>query len=809
MLTSENKKAIDNCRQILVGKIPSPEGQIEQVTMAMLYKFMDDMDNESMSLGGKAKFFVDEYKEYSWRRIMSQKVGAQERYNLYTEALEKFYIHPTMNTMFREIFKNANVPFKEADFLTLFLREIDNGFDYSDSETLGDAYEYLLADQASQKGLGQFRTPRHIIDFIVNIVNPKKNELILDPACGTAGFLISAYKHILKQNTKIKIGDKLNYDEKKELLKHLTGYDIEPKMIKIARMNMFLHGASNPDIMEYDTLSMDSKWEEKFDVIIANPPFMTPKGGIKPHRKFNIHAKKSEVLFVDYIQSHLKSHGRAGIIVPDGIVSNSGKQSKNYVELRKLLFENKNVYAVVSLHPYVFKPYADVKTSIIFFDKTIQANKTLFITIENDGFEKGERRRKIQPNDLPEANDLIKKYYQKLISGEEIPETSFESEVQNILVPFEKIKENSYILRGERYLVGKSLDDNVENFQFDEITEEIKCKSKLEDEIYTISNTRGFVKSSEYFNEYFEVEDKSKYIRVTKGTFAFNPARINVGSIALFENEIAGCISPMYKRFKIKDEYLDKINPKYLLAIMKSEYAKGYINNKRTGVRGSVDLNGLKDLKIPVPNKDNQNIIASKIDMLSSLSETRDKIKYMVIEDKTWKTVPITELFTFEKGKQQISKNNIGEYSIVTTSNISPSDHYDYDEEAICVPMISSKGHGVAELKNIFYVSGKFCCGDILMVMRKKDGVELNMKFYYYYLSTYLDRYFTRLMTGTSNVGFSLDDVESIEIPYPSIDVQNTIVESGMKYEKVINNLNEMESECNKQIDYMVKKMQK
>ena len=371
MLTQKNKRAIDSCRQILVNKIPSPEGQIEQVTMAMLYKFMDDMDKQSSMLGGKAKFFTDDYEQYSWRKIMAQTVSAQDRYNLYTEALEKFYIHPTMDPMFKEIFKNANVPFKEADILTLFLKEVDKGFDYSDSETLGDAYEYLLSDQASQKSLGQFRTPRNIIDFIVDVVQPQKNETILDPACGTAGFLISAFNHIMNDNMKDKPGDKLNYDEKISVLNNLSGYDIEPKMVKIARMNMFLHGAKKPDIYEYDTLTMDSKWEEKYNVILANPPFMTPKGGIKPHRHFNIQASKSEILFVDFMLSHLRKEGRMGIVVPEGIIANTTGAN---ISLREEMLEN-GLYAVVSLHSYVFEPYTNVSTLLLFFDKKYSNRK--------------------------------------------------------------------------------------------------------------------------------------------------------------------------------------------------------------------------------------------------------------------------------------------------------------------------------------------------------------------------------------------------------------------------------------------------
>jgi len=243
MLDSKIKKIIDTARDILVGKIPAPNTQVEQITLAMLYKFMDDMDKISINMmGGKASFFSGEFEKYSWNEIMASKVGAQLRFNLYSEAIEKFYSHPTLPQTFRDIFKNASIPYKDPEILTMFLKEIDKISYDNDSEVLGDAYEYLISILGSQGNLGQFRTPRHIIDFITELVDPKKDSTILDPACGTAGFLISAYKHILKENTDKVLGDKLNYDEKRNVLNNITGYDIEPSMIKIAEMNMFLHG---------------------------------------------------------------------------------------------------------------------------------------------------------------------------------------------------------------------------------------------------------------------------------------------------------------------------------------------------------------------------------------------------------------------------------------------------------------------------------------------------------------------------------------------------------------------------------------
>ena len=218
--------------------------------------------------------------------------------NLYVEAITTLSQNPHLPQLFRDIFKDAFLPYRDPETLNLFLKTI-NGFTYDHSEDLGDAFEYLLSILGSQGDAGQFRPPRHIIDFIVSIVDPRKNETILDPACGTAGFFISAYKHILAQNH----NKPLTPDEKKKLMENLVGYDISPDMVRLSRVNMYLHGFPEPKIYEYDTLTSEDRWDEHASIIMANPPFMTPKGGIKPHKRFAIKTKRAEALFVDYIIS--------------------------------------------------------------------------------------------------------------------------------------------------------------------------------------------------------------------------------------------------------------------------------------------------------------------------------------------------------------------------------------------------------------------------------------------------------------------------------------------------------------------------
>jgi type I restriction enzyme M protein len=404
MLDAETKARIDSARDILVGKVPDPKSQVEQITIALIYKFMDDMDRQSEEMGGVATFFSGEFKKYAWSRLLDMSLGGHERLALYADGISVMDRNPNIPQLFRDIFKGAFLPYRDPETLNLFLKEI-NGFTYEHSERLGDAFEYLLSVLGSQGEAGQFRTPRHIIDFIVRIVDPQKHETILDPACGTAGFLISAYKHILASNSDERPGDKLSGDERARLMDNFCGYDISPDMVRLSRANLYLHGFANPRIYEYDTLTSEDRWDERYDVIMANPPFMSPKGGIRPHNRFSIKARRSEVLFVDYIAEHLHVNGRAGVIVPEGIIF----QSQNaYKALRKLLLES-YLWCVVSLPPGVFNPYSGVKTSILLLDKGLakRTDEILFVKVEADGFDLGAQRRPVERDDLPEAEWAI------------------------------------------------------------------------------------------------------------------------------------------------------------------------------------------------------------------------------------------------------------------------------------------------------------------------------------------------------------------------------------------------------------------
>lgn len=633
MLTPETKRHIDNARQVLVGKVPDPKSQIEQITNALVYKFMDDMDEQAAALGGKRRYFTGDYEKYGWRKLMNEGLGAHERLILYREALESMSKNPNLPELFRSIFRNAYLPFNDARTLTLFLKEVEY-FSYENSEELGNGYEYLLSIMGSQGDAGQFRTPRHIIDFIVECVNPTKDDSVLDPACGTAGFLISAYKHVMAKHGGVNditgVAEQneipLTADEKRKLYSNYHGFDIDDNMVKMAKVNMYLHSFPDPHIEVHDTLSSEDHWNYRYDVILANPPFMTPKGGIVPHAKFGIKSSRAEVLFVDYIINHLKPSGRAGFIVPASISINDN--AFYYSELRKRMVEE-GLYAVVELHAYVFKPYAEVTTHILFFDRTIKnIQKIPLIKINNDGFDKSDIRKPIAGTELPQVVRFLR--------GEE---------AQGVNISYIEIaefwqNENHYL---SATLNSKSIIGAQNGSPIGDLIEE--CKARVGNgnyEVWSVSNKDGFVTAESYFKKRVASADIKNYKIIQPGYFAYNPSRINVGSIAYNSTNKIGAVSPMYQVFKIKENA--KISGDYLIRLLKSPYFLEIINaNIKGATRKVIKLDKLKTIHIPVPDPNTQKELIETIDVIENgirskeleIAQARQEIKEKIVE--VWK----------------------------------------------------------------------------------------------------------------------------------------------------------------------------
>ncbi len=651
MLDSETKQRINTARDILVGKVPDPKSQVEQITIALIYKFMDDMDKEAVELGGRASFFTGEYEKYSWTNIFSPKISGFDMINLYGEAIEKLNTNPNIPQLFRDIFKNAYLPYRDPETLKLFLKTI-NEFHYDHSEKLGDAFEFLLSVLGTQGDAGQFRTPRHIIDFIVACVQPKKDETICDPACGTAGFIIAAYKYILQQNTVKSRGDKLTPDDRKKMSKNFAGYDIDPNMVRLALANMYLHGFASPNIHEYDSLTSEDRWNESFDVILANPPFMSPKGGIKPHKRFSVQAKKSEVLFVDYIAEHLNTTGRAGIIVPNGIVATT---QTAYKQLRQMLV-NKYLVAVVSLPAGVFNPYSGVKTSILLLDKELnkKSDSILFVKIDNDGYDLGAQRREFDKNDLPQALETILQFKDSLIS-----KSVFEIENTNtLLVPKEKILKNKDVnLSGsERYK--KELQHTHEDYgtaSLEEIFTSIKNGknvTQIDSEgkyrvsrIQTIANGTVDLEKTKWTNDEVEEKDFLNYGDILLSHINSIEHLAKTAIFNLKNEKVVHGINLL--RFVANREI---VNPFYAILVFKCEQflsqAKSFA--KKAVNQASISTSDLKLVEIPLPPLSIQQQIVNEIEgyqkIIDGASMVVNNYKPNITINPDWEMVGLGEV---------------------------------------------------------------------------------------------------------------------------------------------------------------------
>lgn len=649
MSYEEFKKRIDTARQILVGAVPSPAGQIDQITYALMYKFMNDIDDQSASLGGKRSYFVGDYAKYNWHELMSSTLGAHERLELYRSAIQTMAKNENIPELFRSIYQNAFLPFNSANVLTLFLKEIDK-FAHGESDDIGDAYEYLLSITGAQGDVGQFRTPRHIIKFIVEAVNPTKDDKVLDPACGTAGFLISAYSHVRAQHDgKSDTGERndekrLTSDELAKIHHNYRGFDIDPTMVRTAKVNMYLHGFKTPDIINHDSLSSEDYWTDMYDVVLANPPFMTPKGGIQPHKKFSITANRAEVLFVDYIASHLKPNGRAGIVVPEGIIFSGGKA---YKELRKNLVEN-SLYAVVSLPAGVFNPYAGVKTSVLLLDKELakQRDEILFVKISKDGFNLNAQRSKLcedygdNPNlcpvhsDLPHALDVLEKF--KL-------HESFDSELAHKVKRSVIAEDGDYNLSSGRYKEVVNFENRDYLFHaIEELVNTISATNKIKTTDVRESGAVPVVDQSQKYIAGYTDDLSAKISDVPIVAFGDHTKSIKYIDFPFAQG------ADGIKILKPKDE--SQLVPRYLYYAMSNMEMpdKGY----------SRHWSDVKRIKIPLPPIEIQREIVAELDGYQKIIDSATTIvktyKPTIKINPDWETKPLKALVELNPQKSEI-----------------------------------------------------------------------------------------------------------------------------------------------------------
>ena len=645
VLNNETKKIIDDARDTLVGQIPVPMMQCQQITLALTYKFMSDDDQQAVDLGGRRHYFTGDLEQYEWSRIVSLRLDDTQRSELYRNGLAALQGSESLPAVFREIFKDAMVPYGDHRTLALFLQTMDR-MEYDDSEKLGDAYEYLLKIAESQADAGQFRTPRHIIDFIVNIINPQKHEVIIDPACGTAGFLISAYQHVKNQHKLPSGRSGLSTPDLTRLANNLKGYDISPEMTKLAMANIYLHTQDkNPNIDNYDTLTSTDHWNEFADVMLANPPFMTPKGGIKPHGLFRVPAKRAEVLFVDYIASHLNEYGRAGIIVPEGIIF----QSQNaYKQLRRLLVEE-SLVAVISLPAGVFKPYSGVKTSILILDKVLapKAEHVAFLKVENDGYDLGDQRRPIDKDDLPAVTDEVNEYLSLLHAGESMD--NYQPILGHIVAKGEIASDGEYNLSGERYRVEEAKTSTYDMVPFREVcTLEYGASLPKRDRAAGPFPVMGSNGIGDYHSEY-----------LIEGPAIVVGRKGSAGEVSYVESN---CF-PIDTTYYVSIVNPDRTDLRYLYHLLKTLDLPGL--REGAGVPGLNRNDVYQKYKLPLPPLEVQREIVAEIEgyqrVLDGARAVVDNWRPRIAVDPEWPVIEIGNCCAVKGGKRLPKSEQLSE----------------------------------------------------------------------------------------------------------------------------------------------------
>lgn len=425
MVTGELKNKVDGLWEIFwTGGLTNPLDVIEQMTYLMFIRDLDDSDNvhmkESIMLGLPHKSIFEENVTIGDRKVPGNQLKwsvfhdfpAQKMYANMQENVFPFIknLHGDKESAYAKYMGDAifKVPTPVMlDKIVTAMDEIYEKMEQLRSEDVrGDIYEYLLSKLATAGVNGQFRTPRHIIKMMVEMMDPKADDLICDPACGTSGFLVESSEYLRKKK---KAEVLFNAKNKEHYMNHMFhGYDMDRTMLRIGAMNMMTHGVSNPNIEYRDSLSDQNEDKEKYSLILANPPF---KGSLD----YDIVAadllkvcktKKTELLFLTLFVRMLKTGGRCACIVPDGVLFGSSKAHK---DIRKAIVEEQRLEAVISMPSGVFKPYAGVSTAILIFTKTGHGgtDKVWFYDMKADGRSLDDKRSEVKENDIP---DIIARF---------------------------------------------------------------------------------------------------------------------------------------------------------------------------------------------------------------------------------------------------------------------------------------------------------------------------------------------------------------------------------------------------------------
>ncbi len=473
MLTGDLRSKVDKIWEIFwTGGIANPLEVIEQFTYLIFIKQLDDIETtketEASFLGVPyTSMFPENCTIYRWSKFKNLG-SAEEMYNVVLNGIFPFIksLHQDGDSAYAKYMGDAIFKIPTPAMLSKIVDGIDS-LDLSEADSKGDLYEYLLNKVSTSGTNGQFRTPRHIIRMMVALMKPTPSDVIVDPAMGSAGFLVESQAYLRENHADLFLNAGLRQHFNNKMF---SGFDMDRTMLRIGAMNMMLHGVDNPNITYKDSLSEGNTDREKYTLVLANPPF---KGsldyeGVAADLLKVTKTKKTELLFLALFLRTLKIGGRAAVIVPDGVLFGSSNAHK---DIRKEIIENNKLDAVISMPSGVFKPYAGVSTAILLFTKTGAGgtDKVWFYDMKADGFSLDDKRQPVEANDI---NDIINRF------SNLANEYDRKRSEQSFLVGLNEIESNDYDLS-----INKYKEVEYKTIQYDNPTVILQRVKDLEDEI--------------------------------------------------------------------------------------------------------------------------------------------------------------------------------------------------------------------------------------------------------------------------------------------------------------------------------------
>lgn len=446
MITGELRSKVDKIWETFwTGGITNPLEVIEQFTYLLFIKGLDDKEiikeNDALLLGiDFNRTFPEDKQNLRWSKFKN--FEAETMYDVVSNEVFTFIknLHTNKDSAYAKYMGDAIFKIPTPLMLSKIVDGIDNIDMDENKDTKGDLYEYLLSKVATAGTNGQFRTPRHIIDMIVKLMKPTPQDVIVDPAAGSAGFLVSSQAYLRENHADLFLVQGLKEHFNNDMF---YGFDMDRTMLRIGAMNMMLHGVDNPNIEYKDSLSEANTDKDKFSLVLANPPF---KGSLDYEQVSAdllkvTKTKKTELLFLALFLRILKTGGRCASIVPDGVLFGSTGGHKS---IRKEIVENHKLEAIISMPSGVFKPYAGVSTAIMIFTKTGTGgtDKVWFYDMKADGYSLDDKRNPIEDNDI---NDIVERF-SNLAKEEDRKRTE-----QSFFVPVEEIRDNGYDLSINKY----------------------------------------------------------------------------------------------------------------------------------------------------------------------------------------------------------------------------------------------------------------------------------------------------------------------------------------------------------------------